>query len=240
MDNRSFLVAKDMVIPLSPGAAIVLGRDAATCNHVLADERVSRVHTMVFHKDGKYTLKDLNSSNGTYLNGKRVSGAPLLSPGDVIEIRPFTFEFVSPDPSQTSTQVPAASLVVAAKGKAKMEGPLSTLSVSDLIQMLNATLQSGVLTVTDGKEATATFVLQDGEVAQAAYEGKSGEEAFFSAMRIREGRFEFTKTEPPDRSRAESDSPQDKSKTATFEKQILRRTQSLLLEGARLMDEAAG
>lgn len=239
MDNRSFLVAKDMVIPLSPGAAIVLGRDAATCNHVLADERVSRVHTMVFHKDGKYTLKDLNSSNGTYLNGKRVNGAPLLSPGDVIEIRPFTFEFVSPDPAQANANVPAA-VAAAAKGKAKMEGPLSTLSVSDLIQMLNATLQSGVLTVTDGKEATATFVLQDGEVAQAAYEGKSGEEAFFSAMRIREGRFEFTKTEPPDRSRAETESAQDKTKTATFEKQILRRTQSLLLEGARLMDEAAG
>ena len=237
MDNRSFLVAKDMVIPLSPGSAIVLGRDAATCNHVLADERVSRVHTMVFHKDGKYTVKDLNSSNGTYLNGKRVTGAPILTPGDVIEIRPFTFEFVAPDPAQAAAAPTAANLV---KGKAKMEGPLSTLSVSDLIQMLNATLQSGVLTVTDPKEATATFVLQDGEVVQAAFEGKTGEEAFFSAMRIREGRFEFTKTEPPDRTRAEADAAKDKTKTATFEKQILRRTQSLLLEGARLMDEAAG
>lgn len=243
-DNRSFLVSKDLVIPLSEGIAIVLGRDPTSCNYVLADERVSRVHTMVFHKDHKYMVKDLNSSNGTYLNGKRISGAPVLSAGDMIEVRPFTFEFVSPDPSHISDEL-AGRLVKDEKPKGKLEGSLSTLGVTDIVQLLNSTQQSGVLTITDASQATANFVFQDGEIVQAAYEGKTGEEAVFGIIRVREGRFEFTKTapvnpkdKPKEASAPLADASDRKAQTVGFEKQILRKTQSLLLEGARLMDES--
>lgn len=240
VDSRSFLVSKDLVIPLTTGTAIVMGRDPTTCNYVLADDRVSRVHTMVFHKDRKYMVKDLNSSNGTYLNGKRVSGAPVLNAGDIIEVRPFTFEFVSPDLSQVPDEL--ASRITDDKPKGKLEGSLSTLGVTDIVQLLNSTQQCGVLTIVDSKQANANLVFQDGEVVQATYEGKTGEEAVFGVMRVRDGRFEFTKTEPLSHLRkpeaAAGDA--DKSRTATFEKQVLRKTQSLLLEGARRMDEAPG
>lgn len=242
-DSRSFLVSKDLVIPLPTGTAIVLGRDPTTCNYVLADERVSRVHTMVFFKDKKFMVKDLNSSNGTYLNGKRVGGAPALSAGDIIEVRPFTFEFVSPDLSQVPDEF--TSRTQDEKPKGKLEGSLSTLGVTDIVQLLNSTQQSGVLTVSDGKLSTANFVFQDGEIVQAAYDNKTGEEAIFAIMRVREGRFEFTKTEPVRQDKSKTALPSDssagdKSRTVTFEKQILRKTQSLLLEGARLMDETLG
>ena len=242
-DNRSFLVSKDLVIPLNEGIAIVLGRDPTSCNYVLADERVSRVHTMVFHKDHKYLVKDLNSSNGTYLNGKRISGAPVLSAGDIIEVRPFTFEFVSPDTSQMSDDL-AGRLGKEDKPKGKLEGSLSTLGVTDIVQLLNSTQQSGVLTITDSAQASANFVFQEGEIVQAAFEGKTGEDAVFAIMRVKEGRFEFTKTAPvnPDGKpreigKSQHDPMDKKAQTVGFEKQILRKTQSLLLEGARLMDE---
>lgn len=241
VDSRSFLVSKDLVIPLSSGTAIVMGRDPATCNYVLADDRVSRVHTMVFHKDRKFMVKDLNSSNGTYLNGKRISGAPVLAAGDIIEVRPFTFEFVSPDLTQAPDE--DAGRATDEKHKGKLEGSLSTLGVTDIIQLLNSTQQSGVLTITDNRQAAANLVFQDGEVVQAAYEGNSGEEAVFAAIRVREGRFEFTKTEPVNQFRKfdpQTGGQSDKARTTSFEKQILRKTQSLLLEGARLIDEAAG
>ena len=231
-DNRSFLVSKNLVISLSAGGAIVLGRDPTTCNYTLADERVSRVHTMVFFKENQFMVKDLNSSNGTYVNGKRISGAPVLRPGDIIEVRPFTFEFVCPE----SIQVPEEQTPKTERTRGKLEGSLSTLPVMDIVQLLNSTQQSGVLAIIDGKQASSNFVFQDGEVVQAAYEDKTGEEAIFAIMRIREGRFEFTKTEPVHRTKKEVE---DMTKTTSFEKQIFRKTQSLLLEGARLMDEAA-
>jgi pSer/pThr/pTyr-binding forkhead associated (FHA) protein len=240
IDSRSFLVSKDLVIPLSTGSAIVLGRDPTTCNYVLADERVSRVHTMVFFKDKKFLAKDLNSSNGTYLNGKRLSGAPVLNAGDIIEIRPFTFEFVSPDLSQVSEDL-IERATDDRKPKGKLEGSLSTLGVTDIIQLLNSTQQNGVLSITDPKQSMANLVFQDGEVVQAAFEDKTGEDAVFSTMRVREGRFEFTKTEPvgqQERPKSLNSGTIDKTHTSTFEKQILRRTQSLLLEGARRIDES--
>jgi len=54
----------------------VIGRDPA--NDVqLADRRVSRVHAVVYAEDGIWKVRDINSSNGTFLDGRRVTRADL-------------------------------------------------------------------------------------------------------------------------------------------------------------------
>jgi hypothetical protein len=244
--NRCFLVSKDVVIPLNGGAAIVLGRDPALCNSVLPDERVSRIHAMVLFKDGQYLLKDLNSSNGTYLNGQKISGTPPLHAGDLIEIRPFTLEFVKPDYAQdldSSTDQTIRDLV----SRSKLEGSLGALPITDLIQLLNTTLQSGVLTVNDPDQQSADLVFTDGEIIQAFYRGKAGEEAVFALLRNREGRFEFTRTEPLQsqrriRNQPGATGPVDMQVSAADKSQgfIRAKTQSLLLEGVRQIDESSG
>jgi pSer/pThr/pTyr-binding forkhead associated (FHA) protein len=92
--ERYFLVSNDIIIPLANNDGVVLGRDPALCNFVLADERISRIHAMVYSKDGRFFVKDLNSSNGIVLNGKRVQESASLTLGDVVEIRPFKLQFV--------------------------------------------------------------------------------------------------------------------------------------------------
>jgi len=53
-------------------------------NHVVLDDpRVSRTHAQIRNVRGRYTLFDLNSTGGTYINGSRVSQHALI-PGDVI------------------------------------------------------------------------------------------------------------------------------------------------------------
>jgi pSer/pThr/pTyr-binding forkhead associated (FHA) protein len=42
-------------------------------------------------EDGLLHVADLRSSNGTYLNGHRVSGRQIVRPGDHLEIGPLTF-----------------------------------------------------------------------------------------------------------------------------------------------------
>jgi len=70
-----------------------LGR-AASSNIVLPDDKVSRRHAMV-HVQGldEFWLIDLGSSNGTYLNGRRVAQPCRLTHLDVIQVgdRSFTF-----------------------------------------------------------------------------------------------------------------------------------------------------
>ena len=59
---------------------LVLGRHPS-CDVVLDDPFVSRVHARLRFHDGVWTIRDLESSNGTKVNGVRV-GRCALRPGD--------------------------------------------------------------------------------------------------------------------------------------------------------------
>lgn len=54
-----------------------IGRDAAKCQIVLNDTEVSSVHAVITKNNILITLEDLNSSNGTILNGDRINKATL-------------------------------------------------------------------------------------------------------------------------------------------------------------------
>jgi pSer/pThr/pTyr-binding forkhead associated (FHA) protein len=59
---------------------LVIGRSAG-CDVVLTDDTVSRCHARLIPRDGFWVLHDLASTNGSYLNGDRVSRCQ-LRPGD--------------------------------------------------------------------------------------------------------------------------------------------------------------
>jgi hypothetical protein len=69
-------------IPLG-AARTTVGRQA-DCDGVLDDPTVSRYHAMIEQYNDGMTLRDLGSSNGTQLNGTRVSGTVPLRVGDHI------------------------------------------------------------------------------------------------------------------------------------------------------------
>ncbi len=60
----------------------------------LDDVTVSRKHALIERKGGIFTLRDLGSLNGTYLNNQSVSTADLTS-GDEIQIGKFHMLFIS-------------------------------------------------------------------------------------------------------------------------------------------------
>lgn len=56
-------------------------------NIVINDSKVSRSHLqIILDDDGNYYAKDLDSTNGTFVNGKRISGKIQLQKGDAIEV----------------------------------------------------------------------------------------------------------------------------------------------------------
>lgn len=67
----------------------VLGR-RQDCALRIPTRDVSRQHCELAQEKGKVTVKDLGSSNGTYVNGKRVAESE-LKPGDYLKVGPVTF-----------------------------------------------------------------------------------------------------------------------------------------------------
>jgi len=75
------------------GDSLSLGRDAA--NDIrLNDTEVSRRHAEMLRANGTFTLKDLDSSNGTYVNGKKVRSHELAN-GDEVQLGSTMMLFTS-------------------------------------------------------------------------------------------------------------------------------------------------
>ena len=62
------------------------------CDFVLDGKEISRKHARVRYAEEKYVVEDLGSTNGTFVNGKRIS-FQALSHGDEISIGEFTVVF---------------------------------------------------------------------------------------------------------------------------------------------------
>src|ERR1700739_3465764 len=60
---------------------------------VLDDTTVSRRHATIARKPGGFELTDLGSTNGTFVNGRRVGDPIALKPGDEIKFGAVRFSF---------------------------------------------------------------------------------------------------------------------------------------------------
>lgn len=85
-----------------------IGRDG-TNTIAINDAEVSRHHARMTLQGGKVVLEDLGSTNGTAVNGNRISGPHVLKPGEMISFGEdivFVFEAESFDPDATVVSSP--------------------------------------------------------------------------------------------------------------------------------------
>lgn len=83
----------------------------------LRDLAVSRRHARVLHHEEAFLLEDLDSPNGVYLNGQRLSAPTALKEGDVLELGRTLLRFQAPvaeppaepppPPGETESPAPA-------------------------------------------------------------------------------------------------------------------------------------
>jgi two-component system, cell cycle response regulator len=73
-----------------------IGREEG--NHIVVDlDNVSRRHAMIIRKQGRMFVKDLGSTNGTYLNDAEVTQETPLRSGDLIKVGGSIFKFLTGD-----------------------------------------------------------------------------------------------------------------------------------------------
>jgi len=81
--------AGEQTVDVKPGATLIVGR-AVNSDVPIYDPTISRQHAQVTLQDGGVLIKDLGSSNGTFLNGSRVTEA-VAQPNDVVMFGKVSF-----------------------------------------------------------------------------------------------------------------------------------------------------
>jgi pSer/pThr/pTyr-binding forkhead associated (FHA) protein len=85
------------------GEQLTIGRDSSN-GVAINDSEVSRKHSRLSFQGGKYVLEDLGSTNGTFVNGQRLSGPAVLKPGDVVSLGEqivLMYDAINMDPGAT-------------------------------------------------------------------------------------------------------------------------------------------
>ena len=123
----------------NPGAVFDLTKDEMTIGRdpandiAISELEVSRKHAVLIAQTGGYLLKDLGSTNGTFINGQRLMGPHFLRPGETIllgEKVSLVYETATLDTAQTQAVVPEAvpveaSLPAAAAAEGFAKAPVS-------------------------------------------------------------------------------------------------------------------
>jgi predicted component of type VI protein secretion system len=120
---------------------IIVGRDS-TSGVAINDGEISRKHAKLSLHGAAYVIQDLGSTNGTFVNGQRLTGTQVLNPGDSVsfgENISAVYEAAS-DPNATvisSAQAPKTAAPVKKQAAAPVQaysgqvpaGPLPSAAV---------------------------------------------------------------------------------------------------------------
>jgi hypothetical protein len=84
---------------------IDIGRDISN-DFVINDAEVSRRHAKITLEGDRYKIEDLNSTNGTYIDGQRLIGPHLLAIGEVIMFGDNVGVIFEGEPNRTDITAP--------------------------------------------------------------------------------------------------------------------------------------
>lgn len=221
-----------------PGAgsevAIVKGREyvfgrGRESDIVLAEDLVSRRHAILSCVAKHPALSDLGSTNGTFVNGERITRAALQGGDRVLIGTTIARLEIVRDAADRNREVPVLAPTPRRHPDSTMAGRLDEVRPVDLIQLFTTSKKSGTLLVREAAGLNGEIVLVEGRLAAARVSGKSmltHRKALMRILRAESGEFEFM---PLLKNAAAIDVPDE----------LQESTELLLMDALRLSDELA-
>ncbi len=192
-------------LELSVEKETTIGRENS--NHiVLPSNDVSRFHAKIRWEKQGFVIEDLRSSNGTILNEEYITVAELHH-GDRIYIGTyelFYYEFrakPAPEPEK-DTASPKETIKITFQSfretlrQSALQGDLRSLTLSTILQILSMESKSGCLNIYAPNENVYIY-FQNGLVVHCDFGKRKGIAAFFAAMNLTEGTFNFSDNVQP-------------------------------------------
>ena len=92
------------------GFSATIGRSASN-DIQIAERHISRLHAVVTCRGGKFIIDDLDSANGTFINGTRVDGSSTMAIGDDIHLFVSMLKLINPNAAPTDDAKALVSMV---------------------------------------------------------------------------------------------------------------------------------
>ena len=220
---------------LEEGREYVVGR-SSECDMVLVEDMISRAHATFVVQNDKVILRDNGSTNGSFVNGERIS-EQVLNENDRVLLGTSIIKLLrggeqqdflgkaadqvrNEDVAETARQqVPAGRARTTVSGM--MSGLLEEVPLPDLLQLFSTSRKTGVLRVQGQREARV--YLREGRAMFAEFTDTPGldpEKVAYRIMAWTEGMFVLEPWEDRE-----------------FPSEISMSTEGMMMEAMRILDE---
>lgn len=218
--------------PLGEGQEIVVGR-SSDLDMVLVEEMVSRRHARIRMQDGVIHIEDLDSTNGTFVNGEKIQATELRE-GDRVLIGTSILKVVSvgveePDSRRDLESVAVRRATARQRGPSyqpeeapRMSGNLEEIPLPDLMQLFGTSRKTGVL-VMRTESRIGRIYFDQGVVHYALIEGQAEVPPVKAVYRMLDWRRGMFQLDPPEERK--------------FDEPLDSTVQEILMEGFRQQDE---
>lgn len=185
-------------VALEDGRPVVVGRRADVADLVLHSEDVSRRHAEFERRGDEVFVRDLESANGTFLNGEQVSGSwKRMDLEGFVSIG--SWQLLVGTPPTSTGKIPLPTSAAEAQGE-PLRGELADRSVVKLLRQVEDEAVSGVLEVSGPTSGRISFV--DGlPWSASAGDGSTGVAAIEVLLGVRVGAFALSPEGPQDEPR---------------------------------------
>lgn len=168
--------------PLEENREVLVGR-SSDLDMVLVEEMVSRKHARLQLSQGRIEIEDLGSTNGTFVNGERISRTS-VGEGDRILIGSNILRVVSLDAENNQAPAPAGAAAPVnrrgvrrfhgtAPAGTRMSGSLEDIPLPDLLQLFGSSKKDGILLIDSGI-SVGRVVLKAGIIHYAQIDRETG------------------------------------------------------------------
>lgn len=213
--------------PLKGDKQIIIGR-SSELDMVLVEDMVSRKHAKITIANGKITIEDLGSTNGTFVNGEKVKTSRLKE-GDRILVGTSILKLVKAgaggaelsDAQVKQNLEQVAAVQSARQTRTAMTGKLDEVPLPDLLQLFHTSKKNGVLVVRNEHEGR--IYMRQGKIYYAVIDDNhelGPQKSFNRIVTWEQGEFEL---QPPD--------------NQEFMTELDESTEHLLMDALRQLDE---
>lgn len=162
------------------GWNLTIGR-GTEADVIVDNTAISRKHASLELKDGEYILSDLGSLNGTFVNGKQISGSETINPEDSIKLGKFVLSVAEdwerlevssygahPDTDDKTVIVSAKQLMGESKASSSNKKESNLVLIEGHATPLKLSLK-GKNSIKIGKSISCDMILKGLFVAQAQF-----------------------------------------------------------------------